>query len=100
MAEQGPPQPLMSAPFPAPPPFFKHFTSENIAKVEELQKTHTESAPKNAPLSYPASFTLPPDLRAATLSYHNPPLPPPDGAYRLFGQNHNVRLQLLSLRSA
>ena len=55
---------------PAPPPFWKHFTEENIAKAEEAQKD-------GMPVSQ--------DLRALV-----PPDPPADGKYRTFNISLNV----------
>ena len=98
MAEQVPPQPLMSAPFPAPPPFFKSFTPENITRVKELQNAHARSAQTSSPSTGTLPFSLPPELRSSSLAHLIPPLPPPDGVFRLFGQQHNVRTYQLVVK--
>ena len=74
MAEQQQPS-VLSAAFPAPPPFYKHFTSENIDRLKDLQQ-HQAEAELNE---------LPEDLR-----YLVPPLPPTDGTYSSFGDSYNV----------
>jgi len=86
MAEQPPPAAISSA-FPAPPPFYKSFTTPNL----ESQKTYldTTNQPTSGPLPTPASgldlLSLPPELRNLF-----PPAPPPEGKYRSFGIEHDV----------
>lgn len=88
MANQ-PPQAAISSPFPAPPPFYKSFTSQNL----EAQETYLEDTnqPTSGPLPTRASgldlFSLPPELRNLF-----PPAPPPDGKYRSFGVEHDVSI--------
>ncbi|KIX05992.1 uncharacterized protein Z518_03966 [Rhinocladiella mackenziei CBS 650.93] len=75
MAEQEQPQQLPEAPFPAPPPFWRHFT---IANEEQLKKIETSDAPQEKlPLH---------------LAYLRPPRPPPDSAefYTAFGQKQVI----------
>lgn len=83
----------ISAAFPAPPPFYKAFTSQNLGRLHEFlepsdpqdsdpQRSAGESSQKLA-----ADLTsLPPELR-----YLIPPPPPPEGRYRSFGNLHDVR---------
>ncbi|EXJ89489.1 hypothetical protein A1O3_02556 [Capronia epimyces CBS 606.96] len=72
MADQEQLQQLPEAPFPAPPPFWKHFT---VANEEQLKKSETAEG----------SLPLP-------LAYLRPPPPPPDSAeyYTTFGQKQVV----------
>ncbi len=86
MADQPPPAAISSV-YPAPPPFYKSFTAENLA----AQKTYLETInqPASGPLPTPASgldlLSLPPELRNLF-----PPAPPPDGKYRSFGVEYDV----------
>ncbi|KAI4190383.1 MAG: hypothetical protein L6R41_000835 [Letrouitia leprolyta] len=69
-----PPAAAISAAFPAPPPFYKSFTSANLAHLSSLQ----QSSP---------SLTiddLPPELE----NLLPPPPPPPNTHYRTFGEIH------------
>src|ERR1700734_3553723 len=71
-------RPLPNAPFPAPPPFWKHFTAENIAKLKAI-----DDAPEDSEHSKPI---LPLDLQ-----YLRPPSPPAEN-YTIFGENQTVGL--------
>ncbi|KAI5778417.1 MED7 protein-domain-containing protein [Geopyxis carbonaria] len=55
--------------FPDPPPFYKHFTPENLTAHKSRTATSTP---------------LPPD---SPLSYLTPPPLPPSGSYRTFGEH-------------
>ena len=70
MGDQQPQIP--NAPFPAPPPFWKHFTSENLSRLQALKETTAESEDK--PLE---------------LTYLEPP-PPPTDTYTTFGEEQTV----------
>ncbi|KAK5124984.1 hypothetical protein LTR85_001174 [Meristemomyces frigidus] len=85
-------QPRMAAPFPAPPPFYKHFTKQNTAQLRQLRKdagvpahhdqdatTTTDQRPNLDILS------LPPELR-----YLIPPQPPTDNKFKAFGIPHDL----------
>ena len=79
------------AAFPAPPPFYKHFTRANLDRLDELrggqdstQDTDGAPAPPSAASQTPAD--LPPELR-----YLVPPAPPESGSYRCFGDYYFVR---------
>lgn len=74
-------QALPIAPFPAPPPFWKHFSSTNLQRLETLK---TEAASNGTPLDLK---TLPFELR-----YLLPPPPPPPGTetYTTFHETHVV----------
>ena len=95
-------KPLTKANFPIPPPFYQHFTKNNIAQLRQIRKeknitgtaengehTNTESSNKID------SKTLPPDLR-----YLLPPEPPTDGKWRTFGAQHDLRAPDPSLEDA
>lgn len=85
MAEQA----RMAAPFPAPPPFYKHFTQRNTAQLRQLQKdaglpAHRDrDAPPNPEQTNVLS--LPPELR-----YLIPPLPPTSNKFTTFGITHDL----------
>jgi mediator of RNA polymerase II transcription subunit 7 len=88
MAEQ--PPPTLTITYPTPPPFYKDFTPENIARIEELRaaKIEDDSQAKYSPATTLPKrlLDLPPELRCL-----QPPEPPVDGFYRCFGIDHTVR---------
>ncbi|KAL9021810.1 MAG: hypothetical protein Q9185_001045 [Variospora sp. 1 TL-2023] len=74
MADPPPSSAAISAAFPAPPPFYKSFTPENLARLSELQQGNPSLTTED----------LPPDLRNLL-----PPSPPPPGhQYRAFDVTH------------
>ena len=99
---------VLSAAFPAPPPFYKSFTADNLARLKQLQHSRTrqqlgqDDGDKNAGTSTgqdydgvgdesssgksPATKDLPPELQ-----YLVPPAPPTAGIYRSFGDSYSVR---------
>lgn len=71
---------FLKAPFPAPPPFWRHFTTDNLARLSEQQSPAASddgSAPK-----------LPFELAVL-----RPPPPPIAGEYRTFDRPNQVRPQ-------
>lgn len=78
---------VVSAAYPAPPPFYKHFTPENLRRLEEL-RTEPEHIGGEGSSPTPVS-QLPPELR-----YLVPPRPPTEGTYRSFGDSYNVYIPL------
>ena len=76
-------------PFPAPPPFFKSFTTSNLDQLHKLRKT---SAKQGAALDI---LALPPALR-----YLIPPAPPAEGEWRSFAETHHDPPQEASLEAA
>jgi mediator of RNA polymerase II transcription subunit 7 len=68
--------------FPPPPPFYKHFTAQNLERLTELKERQSE-----IPGLSSAILDLPPELR-----YLVPPEPPADGSYRSFGETVDVRM--------
>ncbi|KAK7517953.1 MED7 protein-domain-containing protein [Phyllosticta citriasiana] len=90
---------VVSTQWPAPPPFWKHFTPENRARLKELQGasrgedtliSSSENAHKD---DGSKPLDLPPELR-----YLVPPEPPASGKYRSFGDQYDINAQLPSLK--
>ncbi|THX13154.1 mediator of RNA polymerase II transcription subunit 7 [Aureobasidium pullulans] len=77
MAEQAQAR-MLSAAFPTPPPYYKHFTKQNVTKVRQIRK---EAATNSDQVDV---GSLPADLR-----YLIPPEPPADGRYKSFGAQHD-----------
>ncbi len=80
---------LLSAAFPAPPPFCKHFTSENLVRLQEVCPDHGSEEVRRDALESAQLLGLPPELR-----YLIPPEPPQDGIYKSFGAQYNVLRRL------
>ncbi|CAD0046898.1 unnamed protein product [Aureobasidium pullulans] len=78
MAEQAQAR-MLSAAFPTPPPYYKHFTKQNVTKVRQIRK---EAATNSDQVDV---GSLPADLR-----YLIPPEPPADGRYKSFGAQHDT----------
>ncbi|KAK3699829.1 Mediator of RNA polymerase II transcription subunit 7 [Vermiconidia calcicola] len=81
-------QATISAPFPAPPPFYKHFTKPNLAQLRQIRR-ETANAQQQPHITTNGSndskpdidiLSLPPELR-----YLLPPPPPQDDKYRTLG---------------
>lgn len=81
MADSEQPIQLPEAPFPAPPPFWKHFTLANEEKLKQIDQSENADAKLPLPLAY---------LR--------PPPPPASSAetYTTFGQNQVIDPSQLS----
>lgn len=85
MDEDGP---LLNA-FPDPPPFFKHFTTENLERLKETEneasngaERSTDTAKASSRLSTEQILALPTELR-----YLIPPPPPSDNeSFHVFGE--------------
>ncbi|KAH8816026.1 MED7 protein-domain-containing protein [Xylogone sp. PMI_703] len=82
MAEQQQPNALAAA-FPNPPPFWQHFTPENLNRIAEIKN-------ENGPT--PQTRDLPPELRFLV-----PPEPPAEGIFNVFGDRFNINEELPSL---
>jgi mediator of RNA polymerase II transcription subunit 7 len=81
---------VLSSFFPDPPPFYKHFTAENVATLKQLK---TDTADGNSDgatsprLSASQLLSLPTELR-----YLVPPEPPAeDNEFRIFGETTKAR---------
>ena len=84
----------LSTTFPQPPPFYKHFTSQNLQLLKEFQESTNSKTREGNPSealgpTFPRLLNLPPELR-----YLIPPEPPADGKYRSFGLPQNVCLSI------
>ncbi|THX79360.1 mediator of RNA polymerase II transcription subunit 7 [Aureobasidium pullulans] len=88
MAEQAQAR-MLSAAFPTPPPYYKHFTKQNVTKVRQIRK---EAATNSDQVDV---GSLPADLR-----YLIPPEPPADGRYESFGAQHDLAQPAQSLAQA
>jgi mediator of RNA polymerase II transcription subunit 7 len=86
-------QPGLASAFPNPPPFWHHFTPENLKRVSELR---TEAGSKK----HDPSKELPVRLLdlPAELRYLQPPEPLTTGIYRVFGDFFDVRIPFPCLR--
>ncbi|KAI9755864.1 MAG: Mediator of RNA polymerase II transcription subunit 7 [Lichina confinis] len=105
---------MLSAAFPAPPPFYKSFTADNLARLKQLQHSGTQQqqqqqqqqqrqgdgendagpsiehkydgvGDESSSEKSPATEDLPPELQ-----YLIPPAPPTVGTYRSFGDSYSV----------
>ncbi|KAI9873281.1 MAG: Mediator of RNA polymerase II transcription subunit 7 [Pleopsidium flavum] len=77
----------ISAAFPAPPPFYKHFTSQNLARLKELQQQAEPNTTATESTNSPSHLLdLPPELR-----FLIPPEPPSLGIYKSFGDQYNAK---------
>ncbi|OBT63449.1 hypothetical protein VE03_07160 [Pseudogymnoascus sp. 23342-1-I1] len=81
---------VQASAFPSPPPFYQHFTEENLARVAILRAGRdSDSSQKD---DSPKEPELPADLQ-----YLQPPEPPTEGTYRSFGDLYNLNDILPSL---
>lgn len=89
MAEAG--QQKVTAAFPPPPPFWKHFTSQNLKKLDECKKEHEEKSGSKQIWTPEAlrMLELPPELRFLV-----PPQAPTSSSYSLFGESQSVFISL------
>ncbi|KEQ94173.1 hypothetical protein AUEXF2481DRAFT_6226 [Aureobasidium subglaciale EXF-2481] len=88
MAEQAQVR-MLSAAFPTPPPYYKHFTKQNVTKVRQIRK---EAATNSDQVDVES---LPTELR-----YLIPPEPPTDGRYKSFGAQYDLAQPAQSLAQA
>ena len=81
----------ISAAFPAPPPFYKHFTNENLARLEKLRASNDSSIVGISP-DVPAKAPPPLDITSlpTEIRYLIPPSPP-KGEYRSFNTTHGAQ---------
>ncbi|KKY14150.1 putative rna polymerase ii mediator complex protein [Diplodia seriata] len=91
MADLDNPDNVLSATFPAPPPFWKHFTSDNRARYKELQQQNDDQTAADE-----GEGRKPADI-PAELRYLRPPEPPANGKYRSFGDPYDKMTQSLLL---
>jgi len=90
-AKQLPKAPLKAL-FPAPPPFYKHFTKHNIAELKRLRKE--AGLPPDGIQTEQGDSNVKPDLDILSLPtelrFLIPPPPPPDGKFHSFGIPHDL----------
>ncbi|MCJ1282336.1 Mediator of RNA polymerase II transcription subunit 7 [Xylographa opegraphella] len=84
----------ITAAFPAPPPFYKHFTETNLARFAELQADSNTDLEDNRNNRSPLNSLL--DL-PSELRYLQPPPPPPNGRYRSFGEDRSLAAPIIPL---
>jgi hypothetical protein len=89
MADAGAERAVVAA-FPPPPPFWKHFTSDNLNKLEHVKEEQStpESGSRRVRKWSPAdlqSLNIPAELR-----YLIPPAIPKSGSYSVFGESQSV----------
>lgn len=89
MADQQEPHSLAST-FPNPPDFWKAFTPDRLARIEELRRAHaTDEDEDDEGADAVRIPNLPEDLIAL-----QPPPEPADGRWRVFGDQYMVRIAL------
>ncbi|KZM27416.1 Mediator of RNA polymerase II transcription subunit 7 [Ascochyta rabiei] len=68
MAEEGPPLNY----FPDPPPFYKHFTAENLERLADIEKEANDTSPSTRHLALPDElrYLIPPPPPSAHESFH------------------------------
>lgn len=96
MADQ---QQTIAAPFPTPPPFYEHFTKQNISRLRQLRKEAGIPQPSNSSNGEAKTdidiLALPTELR-----YLIPPPAPTDGKYRTFGTSIDLNAPDATLSEA
>ena len=75
-------QPLAAA-YPAPPPFYKHFTDKNVARLKGLQQN--VATVQGGSENEDNDIDIPAELKCLI-----PPEPPDDGKFRSFGGDFDV----------
>ncbi|KAI1326548.1 MED7-domain-containing protein, partial [Xylariaceae sp. FL0255] len=81
-------QQQVSSTWPPPPPFWKDFTPENTARIEDLQKETAE----RLGLDNPSTVHL--DGLPRGLRNLQPPPEPEDGEWRVFGNRYRLKDEL------
>lgn len=91
-------QQTVAAPFPTPPPFYKHFTKQNATRLRQARKEAGVSQTSNDSDETKRDIditSLPPELR-----YLIPPPPPANGKWRSFGLELDLNPPEATLESA
>lgn len=86
MADQEPHS--LASTFPNPPPFWRDFTPERVARIEELRSNRAEDRPEDA-AAIAAGTARIPDLPEDLVNLQ-PPREPVDGRWRVFGDQYMV----------
>ena len=88
MADPEPQETLsLSSTFPNPPPFWKDFTPDRVARIEDLRTAHLEDT--NNEGAADAALVRLPSL-PEELTCLQPPPEPIDGRWRVFGDQYMV----------
>lgn len=86
----------LSSTFPNPPPFWKDFTADKVARYEQLRKEHDENEARTTA----DNDTFTPQTRIRDLPEElitlQPPAEPADGRWRVFGDQYMVRAAKVS----
>lgn len=81
----------ISAAFPAPPPFYKSFTPENLEHLHRLIDPSSQSSADTLQTTETSITSIAESIRLpAELHHLDPPKPPSDGKYRSFGVLHDT----------
>ncbi|KAJ9300583.1 hypothetical protein DTO271G3_1747 [Paecilomyces variotii] len=90
-------QRALTAAFPPPPPFWKHFTPANLQKLEEIKQEarggHDHKGKKKWTPAELRALKVPPELR-----FLIPPEVPSNGHYSVFGELQSLSTALPSLK--
>ncbi|KAI1374426.1 MED7-domain-containing protein [Hypoxylon crocopeplum] len=81
-------QPGVSSTWPPPPPFWRDFTPENVARINELRKEEAEREEIKDPSTIRLEG-LPREQRNL-----QPPAEPADGVWRVFGDTYRLKDEL------
>ncbi|XXG95362.1 hypothetical protein Hte_001624 [Hypoxylon texense] len=87
-------QPQVSSTWPSPPPFWRSFTPDNLARINELRKQQADGDGDGdgnvaEDVSKVRLRNLPRELRNL-----QPPLEPADGAWKVFGDTYKLEDEL------
>jgi mediator of RNA polymerase II transcription subunit 7 len=90
------------AAFPIPPPFYQHFTKDNIAQLRRIRKdkSATETAETGEHIGTDLSKQIDRQTLPQNLRYLLPPQLPTDGKWRTFGAQHDLHAPGPSLEDA
>lgn len=80
----------MASAFPNPPPFWRDFTPDKIAQMEELRKNYMDTL-LPGDITDPSAVMRVPDV-PEELVHLQPPAEPEDGKWRVFGDLYKVRI--------
>lgn len=96
-------KPQTKANFPTPPPFYQHFTKNNLDQLRQIRKEQgipQPGAEETRPTSSIETKGLDPTTFPPNLRYLVPPPPPADGKWRTFGAEHDLNAPDPSLEEA
>ncbi|KAH6645176.1 MED7 protein-domain-containing protein [Truncatella angustata] len=88
MADDNEAQNAISSTYPAPPPFWKDFTPDNVARIADLRQEQAERQ------GITDSTTVRLSGLPENLGTLQPPPEPEDGTWRVFGQNYALKDEL------